>query len=65
MRDPVRCWLFADRGVFCDLATTGDSSGNLSFGFTPDDVKLFPEVEVNYWVSETHTVCLFEDRIRR
>ncbi|KAG7289602.1 hypothetical protein NEMBOFW57_005973 [Staphylotrichum longicolle] len=31
-------------------ATTGDSSGNLSFGFTPDEVKLFPEVEVNYWM---------------
>jgi len=39
-------------------ATTGDSSGNLAFGFTPDDVKLFPEVEVNYWVRGRHTVSL-------
>lgn len=31
--------------------TTGDSSGNLSFGLTPDDVALFPEIEVNYSVS--------------
>ena len=28
--------------------TTGDSSGNISFGLTPDQVALFPEVEVNY-----------------
>lgn len=28
--------------------TTGDGSGNLSFGLTPDQVALFPEVEVNY-----------------
>ncbi|KAK3906428.1 ribosomal protein L5 domain-containing protein [Staphylotrichum tortipilum] len=31
-------------------ATTGDSSGNLSWGFTPEEMKLFPEVEVNYWL---------------
>ncbi|KAH6641593.1 ribosomal protein L5 domain-containing protein [Chaetomium tenue] len=31
-------------------ATTGDSSGNLSFGMSPDEVKLFPEVEANYWM---------------
>ncbi|KAK3995070.1 ribosomal protein L5 domain-containing protein [Cladorrhinum sp. PSN332] len=29
-------------------ATTGDSSGNLSWGFGPEEIKLFPEVEVNY-----------------
>ncbi|KAK0636184.1 ribosomal protein L5 domain-containing protein [Bombardia bombarda] len=29
-------------------ATTGDSSGNLSFGLNPEDVGLFPELEVNY-----------------
>ena len=29
-------------------ATTGDSSGNLSLGLTPDVVSSFPEVEVNY-----------------
>lgn len=33
------------RGV---RATTGDSSGNLSFGLEPDTVAMFPEVEVNY-----------------
>ncbi|KAK4241453.1 ribosomal protein L5 domain-containing protein [Achaetomium macrosporum] len=31
-------------------ATTGDDSGNLSWGFTPEEIKLFPEVEVNYWL---------------
>jgi ribosomal protein L5 len=34
------------------IATTGDSSGNLSFGLSPEEVKLFPEVELNYWVSD-------------
>ena len=29
-------------------ATTGDSSGNLTFGFDPEVVALFPEIEVNY-----------------
>ena len=29
-------------------ASTGDGSGNLSWGFTPEDVGTFPEVEVNY-----------------
>jgi large subunit ribosomal protein L5 len=29
-------------------ATTGDSSGNLTFGMEPDVVALFPEIEVNY-----------------
>lgn len=33
-------------------ATTGDSSGNLSFGLSPEEVKMFPEVELNYWVSD-------------
>jgi large subunit ribosomal protein L5 len=33
------------RGV---KGTTGDSSGNLSFGLPPDVVGLFPEIEVNY-----------------
>lgn len=33
------------RGV---RATTGDSSGNLSFGFEPEIVGAFPEIEVNY-----------------
>ncbi|KAI9700356.1 MAG: hypothetical protein M1836_002371 [Candelina mexicana] len=28
--------------------SSGDSSGNISFGFTPEEVALFPEVEVNY-----------------
>ncbi|KAF2012740.1 ribosomal protein L5 [Aaosphaeria arxii CBS 175.79] len=29
-------------------ASTGDGSGNISFGLTADQVALFPEVEVNY-----------------
>ena len=33
------------RGV---RATTGDSSGNLSFGLEPDTVAMFPEIEINY-----------------
>ncbi|KAI9750574.1 MAG: hypothetical protein M4579_006403 [Chaenotheca gracillima] len=33
------------RGV---KGSSGDSSGNISFGLTPDAVALFPEVEVNY-----------------
>lgn len=28
--------------------SSGDSSGNLAFGFTGDEVALFPEVEINY-----------------
>lgn len=28
--------------------SSGDNSGNISFGLTPDQVALFPEVEVNY-----------------
>ena len=28
--------------------SAGDSSGNISFGLTPEAVSLFPEVEVNY-----------------
>ena len=31
--------------------TTGDSSGNISFGFNREGAILFPEVEVNYDVS--------------
>lgn len=27
---------------------SGDSTGNISFGFTPEAVSLFPEIEVNY-----------------
>lgn len=33
------------RGV---KGTSGDSSGNITFGLDPDAVALFPEVEVNY-----------------
>ncbi|KAI4717075.1 ribosomal protein L5 [Aureobasidium sp. EXF-10727] len=28
--------------------SSGDSSGNLTFGFTPEETALFPEIEVNY-----------------
>ncbi|KAH0537376.1 hypothetical protein FGG08_005818 [Glutinoglossum americanum] len=31
--------------------SSGDSSGNISFGLTPEAVGLFPEVEVNYDMS--------------
>ena len=33
------------RGV---KGSSGDSSGNLAFGLGPEEVALFPEVEVNY-----------------
>lgn len=40
-------------------ATTGDSSGNLSWGFTPEQVAMFPEIECNYDVSsERNLDCL-------
>jgi large subunit ribosomal protein L5 len=28
--------------------SSGDGHGNMSFGLTPDQVALFPEIEVNY-----------------
>lgn len=28
--------------------SSGDGSGNITFGLTPDQLSLFPEVEVNY-----------------
>jgi large subunit ribosomal protein L5 len=28
--------------------TSGDSSGNITFGLVPEAVALFPEIEVNY-----------------
>ena len=28
--------------------TSGDSSGNITFGLDPESVALFPEIEVNY-----------------
>jgi large subunit ribosomal protein L5 len=28
--------------------SSGDSSGNLSFGFSAEETALFPEIEVNY-----------------
>ena len=34
--------------------TTGDSTGNLSFGLRGDDMALFPEIEANYSVSSPH-----------
>lgn len=51
-------WLFVDKIINLVLpkiknwrgvpGTSGDRSGNISFGFTPNQVNLFPEVEVNY-----------------
>ena len=35
-------------------ATSGDGVGNISFGLRPEDVALFPEVEVNY---DMYVVC--------
>jgi large subunit ribosomal protein L5 len=32
----------------CLAGSTGDGSGNISWGFTPDQVQLFPEIEFNY-----------------
>ncbi|KAF3919180.1 hypothetical protein AA313_de0203001 [Arthrobotrys entomopaga] len=43
--------------------TTGDRSGNLAFGFTPDVVAQFPEIEVNYdmypakMIPGCHIIC--------
>ncbi|KAH8881505.1 ribosomal protein L5 [Thozetella sp. PMI_491] len=28
--------------------STGDSAGNLAWGFTPEQIALFPEIEINY-----------------
>ncbi|KAK4984318.1 54S ribosomal protein L7, mitochondrial [Elasticomyces elasticus] len=42
--------------------SSGDSSGNLAFGFTREDVALFPEIEVNYdmyppkWIPGCHVI---------
>ena len=33
------------------IGTTGDSSGNIGWGFNPEDMVLFPEIEVNNDVS--------------
>lgn len=51
-------WLFFDKCVNVVLpkikdwkgvsASSGDESGNISFGFSSNSVALFPEVEVNY-----------------
>ena len=35
---------------------SGDSSGNISFGLTPDALSLFPEVEVNYDMYPPHMI---------
>lgn len=37
--------------MLTEPGTTGDSSGNISFGFTREGAILFPEVEINYDVS--------------
>jgi large subunit ribosomal protein L5 len=43
-------------------ATTGDSSGNLTFGMEPEVVALFPEIEVNYdaWPPKMIPVCVLD-----
>ena len=40
------------------IGTTGDSSGNISFGFDREGAILFPEVEVNYDVSSFYFLFL-------
>ncbi|KAK0652237.1 ribosomal protein L5 domain-containing protein [Cercophora newfieldiana] len=37
-------------------ATTGDGSGNLAFGLGPQEVAMFPEVEVNYDMFPTRMI---------
>lgn len=39
--------------------SSGDSSGNIAFGFTPEDVAMFPEVEVNYDASVYRPLLFF------
>lgn len=39
--------------------STGDSSGNLAWGFEPEDMAHFPEMEANYSVSFSLPVCSF------
>lgn len=38
--------------------SSGDGHGNMSFGLTPEQVSLFPEVEVNYDAYVTFSFCL-------
>jgi len=40
--------------------STGDSAGNLSFGFDREGVILFPEVEVNYDVRLPHPLICYK-----
>ncbi|EWC48502.1 hypothetical protein DRE_07736 [Drechslerella stenobrocha 248] len=43
--------------------TTGDRSGNLAFGFDPEIVAMFPEIEANYdaypskFIPGCHIIC--------
>lgn len=39
-----------------------DGSGNLSFGFSPTEMALFPEVEFNYDVSSRVVLVVEETR---
>lgn len=34
-----------------NLGSTGDSTGNIGWGFEPQEIMHFPEVEANYSVS--------------
>jgi large subunit ribosomal protein L5 len=42
--------------MLMQLGTTGDSSGNISWGFSREGAILFPEVEINYDVSDAKDV---------
>ena len=35
---------------------SGDTTGNITFGFTPEQVALFPEIEVNYESYPPHMI---------
>ena len=42
-------------------ATTGDSSGNLTFGLNPEVVAGFPEIEINYDAYPTKMIPVRRD----
>jgi ribosomal protein L5 len=40
--------------------SSGDGSGNITFGLTPDQLSLFPEVEVNYDAYVVFLLCFVD-----
>jgi hypothetical protein len=55
VRNPV---LVVLSNANCGLGTTGDSSGNISWGFSREGAILFPEVEINYDVGSPDAIEL-------